>query len=338
MPISWSRRALLPALTITALAACAGDEINAPVQSVEGTLTLDSSEGWAFASLAEEGPVTVADPSSSTEWDLAVNALNVMLNGGVAGPGGVSGYCLCQNAGATDEQVLAMTAESELADFEAVTLEDVPAGGFEQESLNPAMTGWYHGSGAAAVADERTWLLRLRNGTSFAKLRVVSLAGATATSAGEVTVEYAVQPTGTDPFGDTQVAVLDATSGATLDLAAGTVDGAEWDLALDGFTIRLNSGVSGSGDAAAAESEESFETVTTASTDPRAYRTDTFGGAFSTDPWYRYNLTGEHGVHPTFDVFLIRRGATVYKVQLLDYYGPAGEPRQITFRYASLSE
>jgi hypothetical protein len=59
--------------------------------------------------------------------------------------------------------------------------------------------------------------------------------------------------------------------------------------------------------------------------------------AFTTSKWYRYNLTGtDHQVWPTFDVYLVQRGSEVYKIQLTNYYGPGGEPRRITFRYAKL--
>lgn len=338
MPSFPARRITVAILTATTLAACAGDEINAPADPVEGGFTVNTATGWAFASLGDEDVVAVSDPAASESWDIGFNALNVMLNGGSAGPGGVSGFCLCENAGATDEQVLAMTAENQLAAFDAVTADDVPGAGFESDVLVPAIEPWYDGTGATIAANETTWLLRLRNGTSFAKLHVVSVTGASAGDAGDVTIEYAVQPTAADPFGPTETLVLDAAAGTTADLIGGTTDGAEWDLALDGFDFTVNGGVSGTGDAAAAASDLSFEGVTTASTDPRAYSTDTFGGVFTSSPWYRYNLTGEHGVHPTFDVYLVKRGADVYKLQVLDYYGPAGEPRQITFRYAKLTD
>jgi hypothetical protein len=57
---------------------------------------------------------------------------------------------------------------------------------------------------------------------------------------------------------------------------------------------------------------------------------------FDAHPWYRYNLDGGHQIWPTYDVFLIRRGDAVYKVQLTSYYGATGDSRQITFRYARL--
>ena len=92
-------------------------------------------------------------------------ATNATLNGGEAGPGGVTGFCVCQNAQATDAEVLAMTPESELADFEAVT--SVPAGAmFSPDALTPAMIGWVTQFNADAAANpERVFLVRLADTT-----------------------------------------------------------------------------------------------------------------------------------------------------------------------------
>jgi hypothetical protein len=336
-------RAPLHALTLLILAAaCASDELEAPPQQTEETLTVDASTDWAYASVLDESIVSVADPATSSEWDIGFNATRVMLNGGAAGPGGVLGHCICQNSGATDAEVIAMTAEGELPDFDAVSEADIPPEtGFESEVLQTAIDGWYGGSGAGAVAESGVaWLLRLQDGASYAKLRVVSLTGPTEAHAGQVTLEYAVQPTAEAAFEAVQTVTLDASSPASLDLNSGSTAPAagEWDLSLEGFTIRLNSGVSGTGAAGATPSAEPFATVTTAAVDSRAYQVDAFAGVFGTNPWYRYNLTGENIIHPTFDVYLLKRGPDVYKLQLIDYYSAAGEPRNITFRYAKLTE
>lgn len=337
------RRALcaaLPALLL--LASCSSDEINAPPQSPEGTITVDASTGWAYASLGEGGVVTVADPATSSDWDLGFNATRAMLNGGAAGPGGVVGFCVCQNAGAGDAEIVAMTADGELADFEAVSASDIPAAtSFEVERLQPAIAGWYGGEGTGAVAESGvSWLLRLQDGATYAKLRIVSLGGPTADHAGDVTVEWAVQATAESAFGPVQSATLDASTLSRLDLNTGstTPSDSEWDLAVEGFTIRLNSGVSGSGQTGATPSGEPFESIATAAVDSRAYQVDGYAGVFGSHPWYRYNLTGENIIHPTFEVYLVRRGDAVYKVQLIDYYSVAGDPRNITFRFARLTE
>jgi hypothetical protein len=58
---------------------------------------------------------------------------------------------------------------------------------------------------------------------------------------------------------------------------------------------------------------------------------------FATKKWYRYNLTGnDHQIWPTFDVYLVKRGNAVYKVQVAGYYSATGAPRFITIRSAQL--
>jgi hypothetical protein len=146
--------------------------------------------------LQNEGRIVEAsDPASSTLWDVGFQTSKVMVNGGAAGPAGIVAYCLCQNAAATPAQIMAMTPESELAKFEAVTAANVPGAG----------AGW-----SAQVMTDK--------------------------------------------------------------------------------------------------------------------------------PWYRYNLTGQdHFIWPTYDVYLIRRGEAVYKLQITGYYSATGDPRFITFRYAQLA-
>jgi hypothetical protein len=184
------------ALIAAALAACDGGSPTEPQPSPTATIMVDASAAWAYLALGTPAaPVAVDDAAASAAWDLGFNATAVRVNGGEVGPGGVVALCLCQNAGATDAEVLAMTPESELADFDAVRAADVPA-----------------------------------------------------------------------------------------------------------------------------------------ATDPRWSAT-----VFDTERWYRYNLAGNHQVSPTFQVYLVRRGDAVYKLQLVGYYGPAGETRRITARYAKLA-
>lgn len=342
-----SARAILAAAALLlpfAASACGNDELSAPPESGEGTLTANSSAGWAYASLGDSAIVTPADPATSTEWDIAFNATKVMLNGGAAGPAGVSAYCICQNAAATDAQVIAMTPESELADFEGVDASAIPAAGlFVTDTLLPAFKGWYTGSGAAAtVAAGKTFLLRLNDDTSFAKVRLVSLTGPSAANAGTVRIEYAVQVNAAAAFGAVDTIDLPAAGPTLVDLNAGAVvtSGTAWDLKVSGWEILTNSGVSGSGKVGVYADSTAFGDVTTAVLPAQAYGSDAFGGLFAGSPWYRYNIdaSAPNHIHPTFNVYLVKRGAVVYKVQLINYYGPAGESRRITFRFARLTD
>ena len=102
---------LLTTCALAGLGACSSDEIQQPLTPVEGELTVDASTTWGYASLDEGEVVAVADPAGDPGWDMGFNTTRVMLNGGAAGPGGVTGTCLCQNAGAKRVSTMLATAE-----------------------------------------------------------------------------------------------------------------------------------------------------------------------------------------------------------------------------------
>lgn len=332
------------ALLALAVSACGAEELSSPPAQYEGTLTVNASAGWGYASLTDSALVAPLDPATSTEWEIAFNATRVMLNGGAAGAGNVAAYCICQNADATDEQVIAMTAEGELADFEAVDASDIPAAeSFVEDTLVPAVNGWYTGSGAGATANSgKTFLLRLNDDTSFAKARVIGITSPSAGDAGPVKVEFALQVNAAASFGAVDTIDVAAGTATYVDLNTGaTVTSADgWDLRLEGWTFTVNGGVSGSGKVGVSPSTTAFADITTAALPAQAYSTDAFGGVFNGSPWYRYNIDpgAPNFIHPTFNVYLIRSGTSVYRVQLIDYYGPAGESRRITFRFARIAE
>lgn len=329
------------------LAACSGtDVIDPPIQD-EQVLTVDADGRWAFVRLGETASeVTVGDRSISTDWDIAFNATRVMLNGGAAGPGEVRGYCLCQNAAATDAQVQGMTPDNQLGSFEAVSVASVPSDpdAWETDVLDPAIAEWYvYDFTTHTVTANPAQVYRVRGDGAdpeYAKFHVIDISDATQVG-GRVTIEFAVQPGAGEPMGAAQTVVLDGrTSPVYFDFATGAVsDASDWDIVLDGFEIRVNGGVSGDGSAAALLSPgDAFEDIDDASDAPaQIYRGDAYGGVFAAHPWYRYNLDGFHTIFPTFDVYLIDTGDRVYKLQVIGYYDIAGDDRQVSFRYEALN-
>ena len=337
-------RALAAAGLAAGLAACNSDDVTAAPPAAAGTITVDARTGFVYVSL-EDSTTLTPEPSASESplWDLAFFATNVTLNGGQAGPGGVTGYCVCQNTATNPSNAawLAQTAESEKVDFD--TLSRVPAGAvFTADVLTPAMTGWTTGAGAAATATtDGVWFVRLSDSTGVAKVRVTGLQSPTAASAGRVSLEYALAPNGSATFGTPNTVTLDLSTGAkSLDFQTGqvTTDPAAWDLRLDGFTARVNGGVSGPGKGGAARvTGTGFADAAPSATSANALRIDSYGGVFATTPFYKYNLGGDNRITPTFDVYLIKRGATVYKLQVTGYYSPTGVGRFVTFRYAQIA-
>ena len=342
------RRALLLAVTSATIAACteaSTEPLLPPPETTE--LTVDASSAPAFVRLGEPAAqVSVSSSTTSTAWDLSFFATSVSVNGGASGPGGVTAYCLCANANATVAELQAMTAENQLLPFDLVSSDDVPAtSAFVPDALNPAISGWYSGEASAATATTtRTWIVRRSfPAVILGKFRVTSITGATAASAGAVTVEYAVQPSTGAPFGPVSTSTLNLTNGPVfLDLSSGQVAGsARWDLQLSGFEIRTNGGVSGSGGVSALlDATTPFAQITSdyaATAPPVAYRSDSFSGVFAASPWYSYNITGtDNQIWPNFNIYLVRRGNEVFKVQVIGYYGPTGTSRQITIRSAPL--
>lgn len=126
---------------------------------------------------------------------------------------------------------------------------------------------------------------------------------------------------------------------------ADTTTAAGWDIGFNGTNVLLNSagGVAGyclctnesATDAAVMAMTADAQRLLFAGVSTAAIpATSSFtSDVFTAHRWYRYNLTGDdHQVWPTFDVYLIKRGASIYKIQLTSYYGATGTPRQITIR------
>jgi hypothetical protein len=342
-------RGLSAAAILAVTAACSEDPIAPRGPSATGTITVNADASWAYVRF-EGDSAKLVENITSTTWHMAFFGTGVMLNGGAAGTGNVSGYCICANNAATNTEVMAMTPVSELADFEDIDHEDIPAASaFELDALVPAIAGWYSGAGAtAAVRTDSSWVIAEGSGATriVGKFRPVSLSGSTAGAMGSLTFEYAMQPAPGEPFGAVQsrtVAVGANTAPVFFSFNTGTVVSAtdDWDLMLGGFDIRLNSGVSGTGTVRALSAGTTpfadMNATAAASIPPQAFRSDAFGGVFATKRWYRYNLTGtDNQIWPTFNVYLIAVGSAVYKIQLISYYDAAGEDRQITMRYARI--
>lgn len=327
------------AAAVLLLAACAADSTGvAPIDPTIREATV-SSASPAYVAL-EDGPasVIVADPAVSSTWDLALSTTTVTSNSGA----GVSVHCLCGNATASNAQLAAMTPGNQLAAFEAVTAAQVPADtAFRADVFAPALTGWYAGAGVSAIADTGRLLL-LRRGTSsvsFVKARVTGVSGAASAGPVAITLQYAVQAAAGQEFG--AVGTVTLLQGARFDFAtldAGTPT--DWDVRLDGWTLKVNSGVSGSGSTLGIGFTMPFATLTAATAaqvQPTTFRRDGFASVFGTSAWYKYNITGtDSQIWPTYNVYLVKRGSVIHKVQLTGYYNLAGEARNITIRAARL--
>jgi len=322
------------------------------------SLTIDVTSAPAYVTLGTPATVaTVVDPSTSTAWDLAfASTPTVAVNGGASGPSTVKAYCLCANSALTLAQIEALTPASSLIAFESVTAASIPAdASFQLDASSQAISGWYdyNATTHAVTANGNVWGLRLASTSgAYAKLRVTAIPAPGQSNAGPVTIQWAVQPTSSSTMGADRQLVVDLTSGPKVyvNLTTGTTSASSastWDVALQGYTIAVNGGSSGGGNVGAvllvpSSFYSSYAAIGSipiggAGIPSSAFSTDGAGGAFLTTPPYRYDPV-LHQVYPSYDVYLVKRGTSVYKAQVTSYYSTAGAFGKITLRYAKLAD
>ena len=91
-----------------------------------------------------------------------------------------------------------------------------------------------------------------------------------------------------------------------------------WDLAFDGADVFTNSGVSGPGNAGAFGPLDAITFLSDTAPDVPFLSPDRSSGAFGS--WYFYD-DGTHHIYSRYHVFGVKDGATLYRVQVLSYYG-----------------
>lgn len=341
------------ALTIFA-AACSSDSAVGPSNNDPNPhLTVDASTSTQYVALGSPAAlVSVANPATSTAWDISFNATTVQLNGGASGPGTVSAYCVCQNQTKTDAQILAQTSASALADFANVTAASIPSNTalFKTDVQALAITGWYNFNATTMTVTPNAaaiWGLKLTTTPgAVAKLHVIAIPTPGQTNAGPVTLEYATASAPGVTLGTDHQLIVDASSGATVYVNLSTNSTSltstnPWDIALQGYKILVNGGTSGTGTTSAVSYSaippaRTYASITSidAQIPSSAFVVDGAGGVFAATPWFRYDITGNHEITPTYDVYLIKKGTQVYKLQITSYYDTNAAARHVTFRYA----
>jgi hypothetical protein len=338
------------------LVACESDAVLPPddTPGTTGELQVDATSNSAFAyiDLDQLTTVSVSDPTSSTAWDLGIRRYEVRLSGGVAGPGGVDAALLIDHSAQPTATILGYTPTDRLNEFEAITAADIPsASAFSTTALVNDPSGWFAPAGQTLVANPgRVWKMRLADG-GYAVLRVAELTlddqGLT-----QFRVEYRLQPDGGSLGALQSVSVTPGAPGSPtrISLASGSATEATdcgWDLAVDAaLTVSVN-GTSGChAGTFPLEIGETFDGLTTAADAPdygpflaalSSPIANSIDAADSPPFLYGIDETNPHRLVPTFNVYLVRRGNNVFKVQFLSYYDPAGGASGVvTLRVARL--
>lgn len=354
-------RPLLPAAAVLALAlaGCEGESTAPPIDTTPGELVIDasSSTGFTYFSFSTGGTVTVTNPATDTNWDLAFRRFEIRTNSGVAGPKGVTAFNLAEASPPTAQQVIGRTAENQLPAFVAVGAAQVPpAAQFRGDDLGPDFTSWFRAVSTSLIVanPQAVWKVRLAGGRGFAVVRVdsINVTGVASTpSLNYLRLSYRLQ-NGAALGAEQRVGGAVTNQAPTYySLATGQVvqpNGCNWDLrALNGVELQVNSSPGCGTGTFPVDVSQPFASVTRADDAPTygAFMSRVSGPipASFDDPKgpFLYNLVpnpnGAPLLFPTYNIYLVRVGNAVYKLQVLDYYsrpeGRSGFPR---IRYARI--
>jgi hypothetical protein len=346
-----SRRALRVTIAAaTLLAACEsesdptgpgetpqGPEMNEVLTA--GPLNASSTDTLVHFSFASGTLVSRTD-----DWDVALRRYEVRLNGGVSGTKDVRGYSMGNHQAATNYEVLAFTVSGTLAEFDTVREAQIPHDtAFRSDRLIENTFGFLNLAGVPTANAAMHWKVRTADG-GYALFRVTNIALNPQTFAlTSITIESRIQ-TGTtlDAPRTATIAVTGPTNISIVNNGAVTASGCNWDVAVDPQSLEMTVNAGCNVGTYPCPASPTFAN-TTAANDGSQYAAFLAGltGAIpnsitnASSP-FRYNLEGTNRLHPSFNIYLIRTGAQVFKLQFVNYYGAAGESGHPTIRYARI--
>jgi hypothetical protein len=204
----------------------------APVEAppADDMLVVDASQAgtWTYVS-ALNGVISVANPQTSTTWDLAFSRTQIASNGGASGKG------LGAARRAPDGDAYAAISGATTIGYAADRALPAPGGG--TVPANPVLSDWF--TGDPATPRPVVMLVRTAQG-AYAKLQIVAWAD------GKYTIRLA------DVVRQVQVesASVDSSQRVYFSLRQGqpVADPAgDWDISFDHTLIATNSGTSGPG-------------------------------------------------------------------------------------------
>ena len=175
----------------------------------QNTLTVDATdrENWAYINLTEGETVDIVDPTTSKAWDLGFKRTQVIVNGGVSGPGKTGALAL---EDISFEDVLEAPKEEYVSDT-------------EQIATFARGDGWYTYTGPPnhwVLPNPKVYVLRIPEDPTaelegpyyYAKVRFIGYYenNETKKGSGYVTIEYALQDNGTRAFAEPEPTSVNA--------------------------------------------------------------------------------------------------------------------------------
>jgi hypothetical protein len=178
------------------LAACKKTDKTLPIQAQEFEINSTSSTLWKYFSFSKNDTIAVADPATSTDWDLAFQRYRIRTNSNLTGGG--------QGSAANSYQKLqtgfdALKIVPDTATFIAdASVQIAVQQGYATYIVNPVLYNWFSlelgGTGTQIVPTDYIYFIKTATG-KYAKVWFKGYYNS-GNQSGYVTFRYKYQPDG----------------------------------------------------------------------------------------------------------------------------------------------
>lgn len=298
--------------------------------------------------------------AADTVWDIAFKRTGIYLNQN--SENAVTAYSTGNNSDFFDADgapiaasFIAATAETELADYLAVTTTDIPADetDFIGDVTANIIDGFYDYDSTTHVvtAADTKYFISDSDG-AYTKFRATSIT-TVGRGMGKITLQTAYQGSSDVAFAAEQTLEIDAALTCSGDVTAVYIDfdtnqevtsADAWDISLPcaedktsaSFEINL------ADDATALQDfDNSYDAIDPASADFLGFKTSSYSeNAFKSfaHDWYQYALNGGHLLWSQFDIYLIKTPTATHKLQITSYYDESVTSGNYSFRADEVTE
>jgi hypothetical protein len=301
--------------------------------------------------------LTDAEAATNSEWDIAFNRTQISLN--THSDNTVGTYTTAVNADFIDdagnaiaELFLAADADTELADYLAVGIDDLPSSeAFSFDALEYAVGDKFYDydfiTHQVSAAQEAYFIVS--SDSAYSKFRAKSLTTSGMTMASiTLAVQHQSALDGAVEFAPEQDLVIDTRDCSAdvyidFDLIQAVSQDDAWDIRMPCIT---ESDITGADFQILLAEDATALVDTTNSYTGIDSQAESFYGfqtnlsqvnAMDTNPWYQYGLNGGQLLWSQFGVYLIQTNSATYKLQVTSYYDTSGTSGNYSFRFDAIN-
>src|SRR5450759_67356 len=186
----------LSAIIVLSLSACKKNNSNPPIQAQTFEINSTGSTTWKYFSFASNDTLTIADPASSTAWDLAFQRYRIKTNGGLSGSGSGSAANSYQKGQTGFDALKVVPDTTTFAQDASISI--AVQQGYATYVVNPSLYTWFSlefaTQGTQIVPTDYIYIVKTGTG-KYVKVWFKSYYSTTNLS-GYVTFQYKYQPDG----------------------------------------------------------------------------------------------------------------------------------------------